>query len=539
MKNVVMIMSGGVGRRFGANIPKQYLKINGKAVIDYVIEKVMKSKKTDKIVIVMDEKYKELSKYLSSSDFIFASNGKERLDSLKNGFDVIAANGGCDKVLICDAVAPMLYPELIDFYFDTLDNYDTVITAQKITGALGNYSYEPLDREDYYITQSPEAFHFDYLMKYFKTDAKSQELAWQLPSTTKHFLNFNFKNNTKLTYNFELEYMKFKLEEEEKQNKSGFTVVNDSSYFKTNGIKDYLLRIEEKKTEEWLENVYLEYKELENKYGPLKNVSLNQSSRYGIVMNVENDENSFIAKMIPSFLNRYEREKDAYIKLSNKYMCNLLGYDDNNKVLFLKKIEDAKPACFEDNIDLTKFFSLVFNQMSEFDYKDENKTFYYDLKLKCNDNRTLLYYNYEIKNMLNYSKFLYDKYFKDSKLKLIHGDLRMDNILKEDDKYYAIDPIGYGAPAVFETCRFIIDDIDQNKNFSMENRLDMLVNYFSKWFKNEDILTSLYIFNAFIAYNSTFENTNDFQTKTYVDLAHVLENKFLDIASIDEKSKRI
>ena len=257
MKNVVMIMSGGVGRRFGANIPKQYLKINGKAVIDYVIEKVMKSKKTDKIVIVMDEKYKELSKYLSSSDFIFASNGKERLDSLKNGFDVIAANGGCDKVLICDAVAPMLYPELIDFYFDTLDNYDTVITAQKITGALGNYSYEPLDREDYYITQSPEAFHFDYLMKYFKTDAKSQELAWQLPSTTKHFLNFNFKNNTKLTYNFELEYMKFKLEEEEKQNKSGFTVVNDSSYFKTNGIKDYLLRIEEKKTEEWLENVYL------------------------------------------------------------------------------------------------------------------------------------------------------------------------------------------------------------------------------------------------------------------------------------------
>ena len=52
--NVVMIMAGGVGNRFGSNIPKQYIRLNGKPIIDYVIENVKKSKSTDKILIVID-----------------------------------------------------------------------------------------------------------------------------------------------------------------------------------------------------------------------------------------------------------------------------------------------------------------------------------------------------------------------------------------------------------------------------------------------------------------------------------------------------
>ena len=136
--NIVMIMSGGVGKRFGANIPKQYVKLNGKPVIDYVIEAVKKSKLTDKIVVVIDEEYINYSDILKEKDekIVFAKNGKERYDSVKNGFDFISKSYKCDKVLIADAVAPFIYPELIDEYFEKLEEYDAVITAQKITGAL-------------------------------------------------------------------------------------------------------------------------------------------------------------------------------------------------------------------------------------------------------------------------------------------------------------------------------------------------------------------------------------------------------------------
>ena len=207
--NVVMLMAGGVGNRFGAKIPKQYIKLNGKPIIDYVIENVKKSKLVDKILVVIDKNYIKYSNILYNGNFDFAENGKERYDSIKNGFNFIKKNYTCNKVVIVDAVAPFIYPELIDDYFCKLDDYDAVITSQKITGALGNYSYDPLDREDYYITQSPEGFKFELIYKYFNPNFKSQELAWQLPKSSKKYLNFNFKNNLKITYDFELEYASY------------------------------------------------------------------------------------------------------------------------------------------------------------------------------------------------------------------------------------------------------------------------------------------------------------------------------------------
>lgn len=212
--NIIIIMSGGVGNRFGANIPKQYCLLKGRPVIDYVIDAAKASKKADKVVVVADPSCISMSKELENSGFDFAVNGKERLDSLKSAFDHINANyPECTGIIILDAVAPFVTGKLIDDYFDKVEEgYDAVITCQKITGALGNYEYDPLDREKYYMTQSPEAFRFKTLMPYFRTDFPSQELAWQMPRETKKYLNFDFKDNLKLTYDFQLRYAEYLME---------------------------------------------------------------------------------------------------------------------------------------------------------------------------------------------------------------------------------------------------------------------------------------------------------------------------------------
>ena len=36
--NIALVLSGGVGRRFGSDIPKQYCKLRGKPVIEYVLD---------------------------------------------------------------------------------------------------------------------------------------------------------------------------------------------------------------------------------------------------------------------------------------------------------------------------------------------------------------------------------------------------------------------------------------------------------------------------------------------------------------------
>lgn len=57
--NIAVVLAGGVGSRYGGNLPKQYCMLNGKEVIAYAIEAAKKSKKTDKVLIVCDRSYQE------------------------------------------------------------------------------------------------------------------------------------------------------------------------------------------------------------------------------------------------------------------------------------------------------------------------------------------------------------------------------------------------------------------------------------------------------------------------------------------------
>ena len=38
MKNYLILLAGGVGRRMGADIPKQFMKVKGKPIIAYSLE---------------------------------------------------------------------------------------------------------------------------------------------------------------------------------------------------------------------------------------------------------------------------------------------------------------------------------------------------------------------------------------------------------------------------------------------------------------------------------------------------------------------
>ena len=205
--NVALILSGGVGQRFGADLPKQYHAINGKPIIDYVIEACLESEETDKVVVVCDPNCIRYSTLLQSGRVETTDNGADRYHSLENGLRYIREHYACKNVCIFDAVAPMVYPALIDDYFRRLDTYDCVITCQKITGELGNYNFDVLQREDYYIMQSPESFRFALLTEHFDPDFPSTELSNQLPKDTKRYLNFSFKQNYKITYGFELNYV--------------------------------------------------------------------------------------------------------------------------------------------------------------------------------------------------------------------------------------------------------------------------------------------------------------------------------------------
>ena len=198
--NIALILSGGVGKRFASDLPKQYNLINGKPVIDYVIEACQNSKLTDKVIVVCDPSCKQFSKYLENDEVETIVNGKERYDSLNNGIEFIKEHYNCKNICILDAAAPLVYPGLLDEYFTKLDEYECAITCRKITGEIGNYHNDIFVRDDYYLMQSPEAFHFELITKHFRPDFYSSELVYQMPKETTRYLNFNFNHHIKITY---------------------------------------------------------------------------------------------------------------------------------------------------------------------------------------------------------------------------------------------------------------------------------------------------------------------------------------------------
>lgn len=207
--NIVTILASGVGSRFGSNVPKQFHKINGKMVIEYVIESILEGEKVNKIVVATNIEANSvyLADICEQNNIDLIEGGSTRNRTLRNVLDYIDSRYDCKKLIVCDAVRPMITGELMDKYFELLDSCDAVVTAQKITDSLGCYDFQKVNRERYYLMQSPEGFDFKLLNDSFDSESELTEVTQQLPEDSRIELCFDFNNNFKLTYPADLKYL--------------------------------------------------------------------------------------------------------------------------------------------------------------------------------------------------------------------------------------------------------------------------------------------------------------------------------------------
>lgn len=210
--NIAMILSGGVGSRFGADTPKQYQDLLGKPVVSYVVDAAKEAQCIDVVLVVCAKEYMDWFKDDFKVDV--CEGGKERNISLMNGLNYIKENYKCDKIMIFDAMRPFVTAKLIEEYMTLLNDYEVVATCQKIVDSLGCLDTHTCDRSRYYLLQSPEAFRFDVIYNNFDPNSPLVEAYQQLPEGTTLCKYFDFKDNYKLTYASDLEimraYMKYK-----------------------------------------------------------------------------------------------------------------------------------------------------------------------------------------------------------------------------------------------------------------------------------------------------------------------------------------
>ena len=90
MKNYVILLAGGVGKRMGADIPKQFLMVKGKPIIVHTIERFQENSQIDKIVVVCVKEWKDyveglVKEYELTKVIWITEGGSTGHDSIRNG----------------------------------------------------------------------------------------------------------------------------------------------------------------------------------------------------------------------------------------------------------------------------------------------------------------------------------------------------------------------------------------------------------------------------------------------------------------------
>ena len=149
-------------------------------------------------MVVADPSYHKMLKETYGVDV--TKNGAELNNTKRNGFDYISKMSSCEKIIVVDAVRPTITAQLIDSFFDRLDEYDAVACARKITDSLGCFKQWEVNRADYYTLNAPEGFRFSIINQCFDAESPLTESIQQLPQESKIYLDFDVPYFDKITY---------------------------------------------------------------------------------------------------------------------------------------------------------------------------------------------------------------------------------------------------------------------------------------------------------------------------------------------------
>ena len=207
--NIAVIVAGGSGLRFGGEIPKQFMKMNGKEVISYCVETFSGIEEIDKIVIVCHQDW------MTHAQSLFAKNkkisvicgGGSRFNSSFNGLKFIHQNGWVNSnVLIHDAARPFVSAEIIQNCIASLEEFSALSVSIPVIDTIvlvkDGFVEKVLDRSKLFGNQTPQCFWFEEIWSAYnfaKTDKFTDDISVVLANGGKVRILEGDSKNKKIT----------------------------------------------------------------------------------------------------------------------------------------------------------------------------------------------------------------------------------------------------------------------------------------------------------------------------------------------------
>ncbi len=163
MRTIAIIVAGGSGTRFGAELPKQFLNLKGLPILMRTIQAFGDD---FDVIVTLPEGQMELWRQLCEK-FNFAvphsvvAGGETRWHSVKNALDSIGDVDGVDVIAVHDGVRPMVTAEIISRTLEAARRDGAAIPVvalnDSVRQVVGDDSHA-LDRSSLRAVQTPQVF---------------------------------------------------------------------------------------------------------------------------------------------------------------------------------------------------------------------------------------------------------------------------------------------------------------------------------------------------------------------------------------------
>lgn len=177
-KFAAVLPAGGLGKRMGGNIPKQFMVLGGKPVYRYCLETFLSMDEIAEVVMAVPADWKDhFEKEIfgdNASELIRAKmkivvGGAERWQSVENG--VKALTSKAEFVLVHDVARPFISKEIIRDVCETLVTKGSCLVAKPavdtIKIAKDGCVQQTIDRNTVWMAQTPQAASIALLKKLY------------------------------------------------------------------------------------------------------------------------------------------------------------------------------------------------------------------------------------------------------------------------------------------------------------------------------------------------------------------------------------
>lgn len=138
MKTWVIVPAAGGGRRFGGPVPKQYLDLAGKPVIQHTLERLLTIEPAGLVVVIAaDDVHWQRLPGAADPRILVARGGAERADSVRAGLAALAGRAAAtDLVLVHDVVRPCITAADIRALLAVADHPGGALLAAPVSDTL-------------------------------------------------------------------------------------------------------------------------------------------------------------------------------------------------------------------------------------------------------------------------------------------------------------------------------------------------------------------------------------------------------------------